>query len=310
MMTTALGAYANKVAHAVLSSTNEGASYTLTFYYGEIYNNDQSVSFTLNDSDNDPGWFIFSFETGANEYNITEVVFDPSFAGARPTSTRCWFAGLPNLKEILGLHYLNTSNVTNMSKMFQGCSSLHYVDVTNFNTRNVTDMSFMFCGCDNLTTLDLGHFKTANVTDMSHMFEACKSLKALDLQNFMTKNLEDMSYMFAGCSTLETIDLKSFDMTSVDDSESLFNSCTNLADVTLPSTVTSVSNEAFILCSNLKTLKILAVLPPELDDPFKFTSAAPTIIVPNSSVNNYKAASNWYVNKDSIRGDKNSMASN
>lgn len=310
MMATVLSAYANKVAHAVLSSTNEGASYTLTFYYGELYNNANTTTFTLNDVDDDPGWFVFSFENAANEYNITKVVFDPSFAGARPVSTRCWFAGLPNLKEIQGLHYLNTSNVKNMARMFSGCSSLAALDVTNFNTKNVTNMSFMFCECKKLKALDLKSFKTQNVTDFSHMFETCSSLNQIDVRNFVTKNVEDMSYMFAGCSKVQSIDLSTFDMTNVYDSANLFNSCSNLLAVTLPSTVTSVSNEAFTLCSKLTTLTVLAVFPPELDDPFVFTDSAPTIFVPASSVNNYRAATGWYANKENIKSNKDIVASN
>lgn len=309
MMATVSSAFAVKVAHAVLSSTNEGASYTLTFYFGELYNNDNTITFALNDEDDDPGWYVFSFETAANEYNITKVVFDPSFAAARPVSTRCWFAGLPNLHEIYGLHYLNTSNVKNMAKMFSGCSNLHAIDVTNFNTRNVTNMSFMFHDCHKLHYIDMKSFKTHNVTDFSHMFESCSSLEQIDVRNFVTKKVEDMSYMFAGCSNVKSIDLASFDMTNVYDSANLFNSCSNLSAVTLPSTVTSVSNEAFTLCSKLTTLKVLAVFPPELEDPFVFTNEAPTIIVPASSVNNYRAATGWYANKENIKSDKDIASS-
>ena len=33
-----------------------------------------------------------------------------------------------------------------MSEMFDGCSSLTSLNLSNFNTNNVTDMSFMFDG--------------------------------------------------------------------------------------------------------------------------------------------------------------------
>ena len=39
------------------------------------------------------------------------------------------------------------NNVTNMSYMFYGCSSLKEINLNNFNTNNVTDMSDMFSGC-------------------------------------------------------------------------------------------------------------------------------------------------------------------
>lgn len=36
--------------------------------------------------------------------------------------------------------YFNTAKVTNMYKMFCGCSSLATLDLSNFDTRNVTDI--------------------------------------------------------------------------------------------------------------------------------------------------------------------------
>ena len=37
--------------------------------------------------------------------------------------------------------------LTNTSFMFRDCSSLESIDLTSFNTTNVKDMSFMFDGC-------------------------------------------------------------------------------------------------------------------------------------------------------------------
>ena len=48
------------------------------------------------------------------------------------------------LKEIHGINKFITNNVTTMSTMFQECSELEYLDLSNFNTSNVTDMSYMF----------------------------------------------------------------------------------------------------------------------------------------------------------------------
>ena len=37
-----------------------------------------------------------------------------------------------------------------MSYMFDGCSSLNSINLSNFNTNNVTDMRYMFSGCSSL----------------------------------------------------------------------------------------------------------------------------------------------------------------
>ena len=42
---------------------------------------------------------------------------------------------------------VDTSTVTNMSDMFNSCSSLTALDVSKFNTSNVTNMSNMFYSC-------------------------------------------------------------------------------------------------------------------------------------------------------------------
>ena len=46
------------------------------------------------------------------------------------------------------------NNVTNMSRMFDGCSSLSSLpDISKLNTNKVTNMSFMFSECSSLSSL-------------------------------------------------------------------------------------------------------------------------------------------------------------
>ena len=42
---------------------------------------------------------------------------------------------------------INTNNVTDMSMMFNECSSLKKLNISNFNTNNVKYMNLMFDGC-------------------------------------------------------------------------------------------------------------------------------------------------------------------
>ena len=73
------------------------------------------------------------------------------------------------------------NNITNMSYMFIGCSSLKELNLNNFNTDNVTDMAGMFLECSSLKELNLNHFNINHVTNMSSMFIGCSSLKELNL---------------------------------------------------------------------------------------------------------------------------------
>ena len=135
---------------------------------------------------------------------VTTVVFDESFKYFYPTSCREWFSTGYYLKNIEGLEYLNTNEVTDMSQMFKACYSLPNIDLTHFNTDKVTEMDQMFYACQSLTTLDLSEFNTSSVATMYQMFMLCKSLQTVYVNcNFTTENCNDNdNQMFAQCEKL------------------------------------------------------------------------------------------------------------
>ena len=135
---------------------------------------------------------------------VTTVVFDESFKYFYPTSCREWFSTGYYLKNIEGLEYLNTNEVTDMSQMFKACYSLPNIDLTHFNTDKVTEMDQMFYACWSLTTLDLSEFNTSSVATMYQMFMSCKSLQTVYVNcNFTTENCNDSdNQMFAQCEKL------------------------------------------------------------------------------------------------------------
>ena len=170
---------------------------TLTFRcgYKKILGENE---YELNSGEKLPKW-------NTHNTKISKVVFEASFANARPTSCYAWFQNFIKLKQIEGIENLNTENVTNMSDMFYSCSGLISLDVTHFNTANVTSMRGMFDGCSGLISLDVTHFNTANVTSMRGMFDGCSGLISLDVTNFNTAKVTDMSNMFYGCNKLKEI---------------------------------------------------------------------------------------------------------
>ena len=120
-----------------------------------------------------------------------------------------YFAGFEKMTSI-DLSALDTSEVTNMSCMFQSCSILTSLDVSNFDTSNVTDMSGMFSACWKLTSLDVSNFNTSNVTNMEAMFYYCKSLPSLDVSKFDTSKVTDMDSMFCNCPAWDAVDQTKF----------------------------------------------------------------------------------------------------
>ena len=227
---------------------------TLTFYFDTQRSSRSGITYDLNTGNNSPGWF-----TDGICANVTKVVFDPSFANARPTTTAYWFSSRSSLQTITGIEYLNTSNVTNMSNMFNGCSSLTSLNVSSFNTSKVTDMSNMFYGCSSLTSLNVSSFNTSKVTDMKEMFNWCSHLTSLDLSNFNTSNVTIMRSMFSECSRLTSLDLSNFNTSNVTDMRSMFSWCNRLTSLNVSNFNTSnVTNmgRMFYECRGLTSLNV------------------------------------------------------
>ena len=198
-------------------------------------------------------------EWQSNNSSVTSVVIDKSFENARPMSCFGWFWVLKQCRTIEGIEHLNTSEVTKMSYMFYGCSSLTSLDLSNFDTSNVANMEGMFYGCSSLTSLDLSSFDTSNVTNMQQMFCDCSGLTTLDLSNFVTSNVANMEGMFYGCSGLTTLDLSNFVTSNVTDMFFMFYGCSSLTSLDLSNFNTSnVTNmqQMFYGCNSLSLLDL------------------------------------------------------
>lgn len=151
--------------YAVLSTDGE----TLTLYHDGDSSSKTGTVFSL--IDRLPGWY-------QEVPFVTTVVFDPSFAFARPVSMRAWFYRLSYLTTFEGLQYLNTSEVRDMAYLFYGCRMTN-LDLTTFNTSKVKDMANMFLFCTGLKTLDLSSFNTSQVKSMFQMFGDCEQLTTI-----------------------------------------------------------------------------------------------------------------------------------
>ena len=169
------------------------------------------------------------------------------------------FYNFLKLTEIENVNLLDTSNVTDMSHMFDVCNSLTSLDVSTFNTSQVTNMSYMFWRCNKLTSLDVNKFDTSNVTNMYEMFSNCTNLTSLDVSKFDTSNVTNMSRMFYYCSSLTNLDVGNFDTSKVTDMSYMFYQCEKLTNLDVSkfdaSQVTNMS-VMFANCSRLTSLDV------------------------------------------------------
>jgi surface protein len=100
------------------------------------------------------------------------------------------------------LKYSDTSNVKNMSYMFEQCTNL--TTVPDLDTRNVQTMSYMFKQCPNLTTAP--YLDTSNVYEIHYIFYECTNLTTvpnLDLNKCVTSILSP----FGDCKNLTILNL-------------------------------------------------------------------------------------------------------
>lgn len=229
-------------AYAVFDSTTG----TLTFKYDAAK---PEGAYEMNEDYAVPGWYDVVKD-------IKKIVFEPSFADARPTSCHYWFSNYRG-EEIEGLEYLNTSEVTNMVYMFSSCYSLKKLDVSKFNTGKVTNFKCMFSDCGSLTSLDVSSFNTENVTNMEKMFFLCKSLTSLDLSNFNTKNVTEMNNMFEKCFNITSIKLSNFNTSKVTDMGGMFNQCNSLSSLDVTNFNTSNVEEMSYMFGECKSLTTL-----------------------------------------------------
>ena len=245
---------------------------TLTFRcgYKKILGENE---YELNSDEELPAW-------NTHKNKITRVVFEASFANARPTTCYAWFKNFTFLNQIEGIENLNTENVTSMAYMFSSCNKLAELDVTHFNTANVKNMEYMFECCKglssldvtnfntanvtnmlamfgrtSLTSLDVTHFNTANVKDMTSMFYACRGLTSLDVTNFNTANVTSMRDMFCNCDKLTSLDVTNFNTAKVTDMSNMFYGCHNLKEIYVSDkfVTDAVTNsyQMFALCESL-----------------------------------------------------------
>lgn len=146
--------------------------------------------------------------------------------------------GLPNLNEIEGLKFLDTSNTTNMTRMFDKAISLKSLDLDSFDTHKVNSMNAMFANMRSLSNLKLANFNTSSVTDMGGMFYDTPKLKEIDLSSFdtsITTNMVSMFFNDTAVKELQTLNLSSFNFSKVSNKAYMFFGEQNLSKISLSS---------------------------------------------------------------------------
>ena len=266
---------------------------TNTLTLSGLIDRQELYEYTTENVHNAHAVYIVADETAILPENCTNLFSDLLYtkhidlSKADPSNVkvvRCMFEG-SGAEDIQLPDNLVTNKVTDLSGMFQNCTNLKSIDVSDFDTSNVTKMNSMFELCRELTTLDMSNFDTSNVTDMNNMFECCASLTELDVSNFDTSKVTNMAFMFGECWHLKTLDLSNFDTSNVTDMNNMFAFCNNMTSLDLITFDTSkVKNmkAMFLACKSLVSIDLSSFDTSQgvkIDEMFNYCDDLETILV-------------------------------
>ena len=141
-----------------------------------------------------------------------------------------------------GTPLVDTSNVTNMNRMFENCK--HLANIPKLDTSKVVNMSDMLKGCSSLLTV--AEIDTSKVTNMNGMFYDCTSLKSVPLLN--TSSTQDMGSMFGHCASL--VEIPQFDTSNVTKLSSFARDCSELTILPMLNTTNVTTMGAMVYQCN------------------------------------------------------------
>ena len=108
---------------------------------------------------------------------------------------------------------INKKAIVSMSSMFYG-SKTSKIDLSSFDTSNVVNMSGMFNSCTNINKLNLRNFDTSKVSNMVTMFYSATSLEEVNLDGFdltsSTSGSNILGGMFSGANNLKRVSMKNW----------------------------------------------------------------------------------------------------
>ncbi len=199
------------------------------------------------------------------------------------------------------------SNVTDLSNSgaFFYCNSLHAVSLPN----NITSIgTYAFRECHSLeiltipshvTEIGTSTFSGANglmyinipyqaTTVGSSSFSTDYAIgRSLYMPEMIT---EIKGYTFYDCYTIINFNIPS-GVTVIN--TQTFSLCGALKFIELPAGITSIGEKAFYKCQSLFTIILNSVTPPTLSNINAFEDCQCSFLVPEESVDAYKAATNW-----------------
>lgn len=166
------------------------------------------------------------------------------------------FNGCTNLTTVDLSNYTFNMN-HDVSNMFANCYNLKYVKLGKINTKEAA--KYMFYNCKSLTSIDISELNITLAESLNNMFEDCKSLKTINLKGLNMENIEEINYMFSNCSSLISIDLSDLMPKHLISMKGVFKNCISLTSINFKNFYThnvENMNNLFYNCTSLKFINI------------------------------------------------------
>ena len=130
---------------------------------------------------------------------------------------------IPETTGIIQIQIIFNQSLNSLDFLFERCTDLIKVDLTNLNSPSITSMIYTFTDCSNLETADLTSFNSSRVEKMEFLFGGCTHLVNLKgFENLNTSSLKKTAGMFIGCHNLQKVNLSSFQLDNISEQNGMF----------------------------------------------------------------------------------------
>lgn len=163
---------------------------------------------------------------------IETIIFTEPFTTIGRSSLASLFRGLPNLRIIENINYIDLANTNWLSSIFRSAGSLTTIDgLDAWDVADVRRFSSMFRET-NFTILDLSGWDMAFAERLDSMFRSTSNLSSVaGLATWDTSRVQWMSWMFMNATGFSSLDLTNFDTSSTQRMASMFQDAINLTQI-------------------------------------------------------------------------------
>ncbi len=168
------------------------------------YDHFNPVFLNFTSSDDTPHLYL---EVEPDDNTSARLMCGPVPGGCPYFDGSDWTSGDDDFKSSVTYIYVDGSCsgfTTNFHNLFKGFSALQEIEEINslMGPYAPTDLSSMFEGCSSLTSLSFAYWPLAYLYDMSSMFKGCSSLTSLSFEEWQTDSNTNITDMFTGCTGL------------------------------------------------------------------------------------------------------------